>query len=454
MGLPSLVPVPVFLRGSTSLRLRPKPPAGAGSVFRLKVKDGPIGHAQQFVVGDILRVKVWNNTSILDNWLEVGSVSNPGSSEGYFAYDCVRKSGTAGLIPAGTAVVNYGQSGQGFISLSTDGTIGSSPNITIGKHSGQPWASTTILSRYGNLNGSYGQASNVYGAGIGDYSAGNYLLYDGSTFSVKGGGGNVTIDGNGLSVSISAAASSERAYRFYTASPTLWYGMLAYETGGTSYLRIDTVLDTGNGNESFININSTALTGNKAYTRLQATSGGQNVFLQLLAESDGNSYGYVDSKFLVGGSTVPNASLDVSQLTLGSEVLRLFSNAFNDDPTESLYQNRVATTDATATVIHTVALTSDYTYMIEARIVGRRTGGSAGAAGDSAAYLLRGAYKNIAGTVTNINAAFTTVYSEESQAGWSTDFNISGSDVQVRVTGAVNNNVSWHAHVRTWLISS
>jgi hypothetical protein len=85
--------------------------------------------------------------------------------------------------------------------------------------------------------------------------------------------------------------------------------------------------------------------------------------------------------------------------------------------------------------------------MIEAHVRARRTGGSAGAADDGAAYIVQGCYKTVTGTVTLIgavNAAFTA----ESQAAWNATLAISGTNVIVQVTGAANNNVTWHATVR------
>lgn len=98
------------------------------------------------------------------------------------------------------------------------------------------------------------------------------------------------------------------------------------------------------------------------------------------------------------------------------------------------------TTDATVTTLQTIAIPTDTTVLIEARVTARRTGGSAGTNGDSAYYIVRGRAKNIAGTVT-----LHDVISEESedQAGWDADLDVDSTDVRVRVTGAVDNNITW-----------
>lgn len=148
------------------------------------------------------------------------------------------------------------------------------------------------------------------------------------------------------------------------------------------------------------------------------------------------------------------ARLNVYETTIGGEVVRIESDsASGDDPAEVMYQNRIATTDATVTTIQTIAIPASTAVGIEVIITARRTGGSAGAAGDSAYYQRYACYRNEAGTVAIVGAAATPV-TMESQAGWDVTFSISTTNVLVRVTGAANNTVTWHAHIRTWRVST
>lgn len=107
----------------------------------------------------------------------------------------------------------------------------------------------------------------------------------------------------------------------------------------------------------------------------------------------------------------------------------------------------VNTTNATVTTLATIATASNMSYVIEATIAARRTGGAAGAAGDSAGYVLAATFKNVAGTVTQIGAT-SVLHSAEDQAGWDCAFDVSGTNVRVRVTGAIDNSVSWRSVVR------
>jgi hypothetical protein len=143
------------------------------------------------------------------------------------------------------------------------------------------------------------------------------------------------------------------------------------------------------------------------------------------------------------GTGTPLAIVDILQNTLGNLVFQYASVATNDDPTVSIYQNRVATTDATVTTLHTVVIPASTTVLISGYVVSRRTGGAAGTAEDGAAYKIEAVYKNVAGTATVIGAPIITVIGE-SQAGWDVTLVPSAGNILIKVTGAVSNNVTWH----------
>lgn len=148
------------------------------------------------------------------------------------------------------------------------------------------------------------------------------------------------------------------------------------------------------------------------------------------------------------------AKLHITQPTLGNEVHRIESVATNDDPSVRIYQNRAATTDGTVTTLHTVTIPASTTVMLQATVVARRTGGSSGTAEDGASYIIAGTFKNSAGTATQIGTT-TVIHSNESQAGWDCVFDVTGATARVRVTGAANNNVTWHlAELKLMQVSS
>jgi hypothetical protein len=144
----------------------------------------------------------------------------------------------------------------------------------------------------------------------------------------------------------------------------------------------------------------------------------------------------------IGPGTTPSAALHVAEQTLGNEVFRVESVATNDDPNYRVFQQRATTTDATQTTLQTITLAASMTYLIEARVIARRTGGAAGTAEDAAAYIVTGVFKNVAGVATLVGT-LNVVFAED-QAAWDGTMDATGADVRVRVTGAANNNVVWH----------
>lgn len=149
------------------------------------------------------------------------------------------------------------------------------------------------------------------------------------------------------------------------------------------------------------------------------------------------------NKLAVGDDFTPAATVDVLQSTLGDAAHKIASTATNDDPSVIVYQNRVATTDATVTTLHTITIPASTTVMLNAFVTARRTGGSSGTAEDGAGYNIRATFKNVAGTATQIGAT-TVVNSHEDQAGWDATFDVTAGTARVRVTGATNNNITWH----------
>lgn len=106
------------------------------------------------------------------------------------------------------------------------------------------------------------------------------------------------------------------------------------------------------------------------------------------------------------------------------------------------FQASVATTNATVTTLFSYTVPSSKTVLVRALVVARRTGGSSGVADDGAGYLLAAVYKNGA----QIGTTSQTILGE-SQAGWDATLDFSTSTARVRVTGATNNNVTWHTTV-------
>ena len=110
-----------------------------------------------------------------------------------------------------------------------------------------------------------------------------------------------------------------------------------------------------------------------------------------------------------------------------------------DSPRES----GVTTTDATSTALDTINIVSGKTHLIDARVVGRRSGGSSGSSEDAAAMVVHRAYKTVSGIVTQIGDPIE--HRMRDDLPWDVDLVISGSNVVLKVTGAANNNIAWYS---------
>jgi len=130
-------------------------------------------------IGDLLRIK----TGSEDEWMEVTDIN---SAPTYTVTRDKNGSYAADANPTwqkGTAVVNYGQSGDGGILLTASSE--NSPRIEVFTHAGSPWSALATRLKIGNLNGYLGLNDNVYGIGIGDISDFLRVYHDGSNLQFK-----------------------------------------------------------------------------------------------------------------------------------------------------------------------------------------------------------------------------------------------------------------------------
>jgi hypothetical protein len=149
--------------------------------------------------GDVLRIKGWNGTEIIDIWLTVtasqyivGNNSQPCTCD-------LESGGTGKLIQKGMAVVNYGPDTAGILELQAGEQ---STRLRIATHAGAPWTTLTNKVVIGNMRGTFDTGDNDrYGIGIGDLAGKNYLTYNAKVadkFVIVAGGGSVSLDSAGF----------------------------------------------------------------------------------------------------------------------------------------------------------------------------------------------------------------------------------------------------------------
>nr|QBR99073.1 hypothetical protein [Faustovirus mariensis] len=153
------------------------------------------------------------------------------------------------------------------------------------------------------------------------------------------------------------------------------------------------------------------------------------------------------STLLVNKSAGASTVADPTYILTGST-----NGGAGTTPVEIMFQNKVTTTGAATSTVGVVTIPANTTVLIQAFITGRRTGGSAGTAEDGGGFIWYGTFKNIAGTATVVAAPSYTAMTD--QAAWVIGYTIAAGDVNVNVTGSVNNNVAWTATLRYWISST
>lgn len=103
--------------------------------------------------------------------------------------------------------------------------------------------------------------------------------------------------------------------------------------------------------------------------------------------------------------------------------------------------NSVQTTNATPTNMPVLYPDSDATYVFEALVVARYLSGGGGTAGDSAGYFIRGTFKSIGGTLTQIGTTARDIW--EDVAGYDANFAIVSNVLEVQVTGVASATINW-----------
>jgi len=110
----------------------------------------------------------------------------------------------------------------------------------------------------------------------------------------------------------------------------------------------------------------------------------------------------------------------------------------------NIYSATATTTDGSAITVVPITIPSSTTVLIEAKVIAKRTGGSAGSADDSAAYIVVGTYKNTGGLVTEVGEA--SIFSAEDQAAWTCTLTPNSNQVLIQFTGAAGNNITVTVH--------
>lgn len=338
------------------------------------------------------------------------------------------------------------------------------------------------------LHGGDGVSADTWGGGLFLYAGkGNGNAGGGEVFFESGNGGLNGGDGGGMYIYAGSAKGSNDnggTIELYTG---VGFGS---GSGGTLDLYARGGGATGNGGATYLGAgNGGATSGNGGSTTVyggKGLAGNGNGGDVLIEAGDKNGSGTVGKIKMQHGWTAKGGYLDftgiattdktftfpnvtgnvavtttdnsfttgqtITSPSLSTDVLKLVSTATNDDPVFRVQHARLATTNAVETNLWSLATTADNSYLIECRVIARRTGGSAGADNDTAGYIIRGAFNNTSGTVSIIGAQNEDMFREDDST-WDIDLETSGANIQLNVTGATNVNITWHATVFIQTIS-
>lgn len=150
--------------------------ANAASTLTFSIKNSYSGQPYLFSIGDTLVIKTYiNTTTKIVLWLKI--TAQGAQTAGYTTYTANVLSSsptTAYTIPGGTAIVNYGVNGGGFIVLRADDTYGPYMDVVLNTSANVHLGDQVVKARLGNLSGI---TDAVFGSlsGYGLYSENAYL---------------------------------------------------------------------------------------------------------------------------------------------------------------------------------------------------------------------------------------------------------------------------------------
>jgi len=153
---------------------------------------------------------------------------------------------------------------------------------------------------------------------------------------------------------------------------------------------------------------------------------------------------------LIGLSASLGGRLQLSPTAAGDDIIKeIFGTSNQIISVSKMYR---VTTTSTGTATFAIAIPDDYSALIETKAIAKQTGGSAGTAGDSAAYIRTLSAKNIAATASIDKTQTDFTY----EINGALDFTSapSGATIVYTAQGALNRNFSWGIHTQLLLVTT
>ena len=275
------------------------------------------------------------------------------------------------------------------------------------------------------------------------------LRFDGNTLSTTDTNGNLNIDLDGSgSIDFVGSATASRFYVNHLGQVAINGGVpsgeLFYATNEDTGLTRASMVFGANTSATFAGYEIRDISTGNNWKMFSANS---TSMLRFLYNDAGKALLTTAGKLRLSNSTTTaaQARLHLDEDTPQSEMIRLQTSGLTGNAAIDRIgaQNGLDTTDATATTIATIdASTASRAYVIEAEVTARVTAGTH--IDEVAQYKIRGLFKNVSGTVTQIGS--TTVMSsieDTNISAYDAAFTISGTNVLIQATGEASHTVRW-----------
>jgi hypothetical protein len=225
-----------------------------------------------------------------------------------------------------------------------------------------------------------------------------------------------------------------------------------FNIGSAGSVHTFNIPDASGVNRGLVTIGTQSFEGAKTLLDNTSSTSGTTGALVVTGGVGSNENINATGSITAGNPGTISAKLHVLQSVLGDPITRIETTATNDNPAEVTYQGRVTTNNNTNTNILTWTVPASTTFLVDARIIARRTGGSVGTVDDGAWYTLVGGYKTIGGVTQAIGTRNRTV--DEDVSTWNCNFALSGNTVSIIVNGDNNTDVVWHVTARVFQVST
>ncbi len=273
------------------------------------------------------------------------------------------------------------------------------------------------------------------------FSGANYLADESFVTATAGlmiNAGGLTRVKNGMAVNVSGDSTNGN---FTVDTNTVASAFVVNAGADTASFAVPLALTTATANNGVTLGGATyqidvLKTSGHAQLKVETSDAGQNASITVVNDNNATAGLYTDGN---------DARLGLSPGTGG--VSRIDADdvlAINNSTVDGLRitQDDKTTVSSGSTDMAILTTESGKNYYIEIHLIGRQTGGTAGAAGDAFAYTLRGVVKNVGGTVTVLDTEGDLVY--EAAAVTIGSLQVSGANVTLDVTGATDRDISWH----------